>query len=81
MKSSPRIFHENFLENTKERPRKECAKIHEKAPKMKIIKENTELTESEMEAIHIASEDWENILDGALAMWGKDILNLENWKE
>ena len=48
---------------------------------MKIITENTELTESEMEAIRIASEDWENILDGALAMWGKDILNLENWKE
>ena len=64
MRSSPRSFLENFLENTKERPRKEYAKIHEKAPKMKIIKENTELTESEMETLCIAGEDWENILDG-----------------
>lgn len=31
---------------------------------MKIITENTELTESEMETLCIAGEDWENILDG-----------------
>lgn len=49
---------------------------------MKVIKEYTEFTDEEiMETMRIACEDWENILDGAIAVWGHDILNPKNWKE
>ena len=47
---------------------------------MKIIKEHTDYTDEEI--MRIACEDWGHIMDGGvLAVWGKDILNLENREE
>lgn len=43
---------------------------------MKIIKEQFDFTDEEI--MRIACDDWENIMDGGvLAVWGKDILDIE----
>ena len=47
---------------------------------MKIIKEQFDFTDEEI--MRIACEDWAHIMDGGvLAVWGKDILNLDNREE
>lgn len=50
---------------------------------MKILKEHTDYTDEEIMRIDCEDwEHWEHIMDGGvLAVWGKDILNLENREE
>ena len=69
----------------KKRPRKGQKNDREKVKKNQekkneIIKEQFDNTDEEI--MRITCEDWEHIMDGGvLAVWGKDILNLENREE
>lgn len=68
--------------NDREKDKKMTAKRSKKIKKrkMKIIKEQFDNTDEEI--MRITCEDWEHIMDGGvLAVWGKDILNLENREE